>query len=178
MIHDDTWFMKNMDELIKTFHIDWKLLIAQLVNFGIVLWVLYKFAIKPLSKTMDARTEEIEKSLEDAKKIEASLAQTETERQDKLDAAKKDAQEIIEKARQQGERQGKTMVDDAKREVQTVIAAAKEQIAQEKQSMLRELKAEVGTLVVKATAKVLEKVTTKEVDERLIEESLKEVKRQ
>ena len=78
----------------------------------------------------------------------------------------------------QGERQGKTMVDDAKREVQTVIAAAKEQIAQEKQSMLRELKAEVGTLVVKATAKVLEKVTTKEVDERLIEESLKEVKRQ
>ena len=95
MIHDDTWFMKNMDELIKTFYIDWKLLIAQLVNFGIVLWVLYKFAIKPLSKTMDARTEEIEKSLEDAKKIEASLAQTETERQDKLDAAKKNTQKHI-----------------------------------------------------------------------------------
>ena len=62
-----------MEELIQTFHIDWKLLIAQLINFAIVLFVLWKFAIKPLSKTMDKRTNDIEKSIDDAKKIEENL---------------------------------------------------------------------------------------------------------
>lgn len=166
-----------MEELINTFHIDWKLLIAQLVNFGIVVFVLYKFAIKPLSKTMDQRTAEIEKSLDDAKKIEGDLAKLAEDKEKAMLEAKKQAQEIIEKARKQGEVQGKTMVDDAKKEVQTVIAAAKEQIAQEKQAMIKDVKAEVSNLVIKATAKVLEKVTTKEVDAKLVEESLKEIKR-
>ena len=165
-----------MEELINTFHIDWQLLIAQLVNFGIVVFVLYKFAIKPLSKTMDQRTETIEKSLNDAKKIEEDLTRLAADKEQAMLEAKKQAQEIIEKARKQGEVQGKNMVDDAKKEVQTVIAAAKEQIAQEKQTMIKDVKAEVSNLVIKATAKILEKVTTKEVDAKLIEESLKEVK--
>jgi len=165
-----------MEELINTFHIDWQLLIAQLVNFGIVVFVLYKFAIKPLSKTMDQRTETIEKSLNDAKKIEEDLTRLAADKEQAMLEAKKQAQEIIEKARKQGEVQGKNMVDDAKKEVQTVIAAAKEQIAQEKQTMIKDVKAEVSNLVIKATAKILEKVTTKEVDAKLVEESLKEVK--
>ena len=165
-----------MEELINTFHIDWQLLIAQLVNFGIVVFVLYKFAIKPLSITMDQRTETIEKSLNDAKKIEEDLTRLAADKEQAMLEAKKQAQEIIEKARKQGEVQGKNMVDDAKKEVQTVIAAAKEQIAQEKQTMIKDVKAEVSNLVIKATAKILEKVTTKEVDAKLIEESLKEVK--
>ncbi len=164
-----------MDELIKTFHIDWKLLIAQLVNFGIVLFVLYKFAIKPLSKTMDERTREIEKSLDDAKKIKENLAKVEVANAEKILQAKKEAQEILKKARAQGQEQGQKMVGDAKKEIQTVIAAAKEQIFQEKQEMLKEVKSEVGELVVRATKKILEKVTTKEVDSKLIEESLRQV---
>jgi len=165
-----------MDELIKTFHIDWKLLIAQIVNFGIVLFVLYRFAIKPLSKTMDQRTKDIEDSLEGAKKIETDLVKLEEDKEKAMLKAKKEAQEIIEQARLQGEVQGKNMVEDAKKEVQTVIAVAKEQIAQEKQTMIKDIKSEVSNLVVKATAKVLEKVTTKEVDSKLVEESLKEVR--
>lgn len=169
MIHE------NMEEIINTFHIDWKLLIAQLVNFGIVLFVLYKFAIKPLSKTMDERTREIEKSLDDAQKIKESLAKVEEANAEKILQAKKEAQEILGKARAYGQEQGQKMVDDAKKEVQTVIAAAKEQIFQEKQEMLKEVKSEVGELVVMAAKKILEKVTTKEIDSKLIEESLKQV---
>lgn len=163
-----------MDELIKTFHIDWKLLIAQLINFAIVLFILYKFAIKPLSKTMDKRTEEIEKSLKDAKKIEENLAKIEAEKAEKIQQAKKEAAEIIEKSRQQGEEQGQRLVAEAKAEVQTVIAAAKEQIAQEKNQMLKEVKSEVGELVVRATKKILEKTMSKEIDSQLVEESLRQ----
>jgi len=167
--------MNNMDELIKTFHIDWKLLIAQLVNFGIVLFVLYKFAVKPLSKVMDKRARDIEKSLEDAKKIEENLAKIERERDERIMVAKKEAQEIIEKSRKQGQIQGQQMVDEAKGEVQTIIAAAKEQIVQEKNQMLKDVKSEVSELVIMATKKILEKTINKEIDEKIVEESLQQV---
>ena len=55
-----------MDELIKTFHIELNLLVAQIVNFSIVLFVLYRFAYAPILKTLNSRTGKIEKGLKDA----------------------------------------------------------------------------------------------------------------
>ena len=48
-----------MDSIISTFHIDWKIIIAQAINFGVVFIVLYIFALKPLSKLMNERAEKI-----------------------------------------------------------------------------------------------------------------------
>ena len=55
-----------MDSLITTFHIDWKIIIAQVINFLIVFLVLYFFAIKPLKKMMAERADKISKGLTDA----------------------------------------------------------------------------------------------------------------
>ena len=55
-----------MDSLITTFHIDWKIIIAQAINFLIVFLVLYFFAIKPLKKLMAERVDKISKGLTDA----------------------------------------------------------------------------------------------------------------
>jgi F0F1-type ATP synthase membrane subunit b/b' len=52
-----------MDSIISTFHVDLKLLIAQVINFGIIFFVLYKFAFKPIAKIMQERTNTIEKKL-------------------------------------------------------------------------------------------------------------------
>ena len=62
-----------MESIIKTFHIDWKLMIAQIINFAIVVGIIWYFAIRPLIKKMTERTKTIEKSLEDAKKIEENF---------------------------------------------------------------------------------------------------------
>src|SRR3989338_8171266 len=56
-----------MQEFINTFHIDWKLMIAQLFNFAIVFLVFYFLAAKPLKKLMKERGEKIENGLLDAK---------------------------------------------------------------------------------------------------------------
>ncbi|MDD5721307.1 MAG: ATP synthase F0 subunit B [Candidatus Pacebacteria bacterium] len=56
-----------MQEFIGTFHIDWKLMIAQLINFGIVFLVFYFLAAKPLRKLMEERGNTISKGLDDAK---------------------------------------------------------------------------------------------------------------
>lgn len=57
-----------MDSIISTFHIDWKIIIAQAINFGIVFVVLYIYALKPLGKLMKERGEKIETGIKDAKK--------------------------------------------------------------------------------------------------------------
>jgi F-type H+-transporting ATPase subunit b len=165
-----------MDSLITTFHIDWKLLIAQIVNFGIVLAVLWFFALKPLLKTMKERGEEIDESLKNAEKIKDNLTKAEKDKEAIILAAKKEAQLIIEESRKNGNEQGQQIVNNAKQEVQTVIATAKEQINREKEKILIEAKAEVGDLVIQATRKILEKTGSKELDEKIVENTLRELK--
>ena len=165
-----------MDSLITTFHIDWKLLIAQIINFGIVLAVLWFFALKPLLKTMKDRGEEIDASLRNAEKIKENLTKVEKDKEAIILAAKKEAQIIIEASRKQGDEQGQQIVDNAKKEVQAVIATAKEQINQEKEKIIKDAKAEVGDLVIQATKKILEKTGSKELDEKLVKNTLKEIR--
>jgi len=160
-----------MDELIKTFHIDWKLLTAQLVNFAIVVWVIYRFGLKPLMKVMDKRSQEIQKSLDDAKKIETNLMMSEQEREEKIQTAKKEASAIIEQARLHGQKQAEEMIDQAKTEVKTVINQAKEQIQSEKHKMLKEIKQEVGQLVISSTKKVLNEVMNSKIDQEIIKKA-------
>src|ERR1035437_937357 len=62
-----------MDSIISTFHIDWKIIIAQMVNFAVVFVVLYIFALKPLSKLMAERAEKIKGGIDDAKKSDELL---------------------------------------------------------------------------------------------------------
>ena len=70
-----------MESIIETFHIDWKIIIAQAINFGVVFVVLYIFALKPLSKLMAERSERISKGIEDAKKSKELLEQATLEYQ-------------------------------------------------------------------------------------------------
>jgi len=146
-----------MDSLIETFHIDIKLLIAQAINFAIVLGALYYFALKPLFKVMNERTEKVEKSLEDAKRIEEKLANTEEDYNKKLSQAKKEASIILEKAARQADKKREEMVKKAKEDIGQIIEQEKAQVRTEKAKTLREIKTEVADLVVMSLEKILEK---------------------
>ena len=65
-----------MQSIISTFHIDWKIIIAQAVNFAVVFVVLYIFALKPLNKLMSERSDKIKKGMNDAKANAALLEET------------------------------------------------------------------------------------------------------
>ena len=163
---------KIMEELIKTFHIDWKLLIAQIVNFAIVLLVLWRYALKPLTALMDKRSKEIAKSLDDAKVIEVNLAKSRKEKEEIILTAKKEAQTIIEQSRLQGQKQGQELLEKSKEDVQAVITEAKRQIVQEKEKMLETVKQEVGSLVIEATAKVFKELANEDLDEKMVKNML------
>lgn len=165
-----------MEELIKTFHIDYKLLSAQMVNFAIVIAVLYKFAYKPLLAKMDERSETIEKGLKDAQKAGEKLEAAAKERERHIQEAKKEARQIIDEAQKQSDRNKEDAVGQARVDAQRVVDQAKKQIQAEKEKMVVEIKKEIGTLVVAVAKKVIDEKLDGKKDEELIEKAIADVK--
>jgi F-type H+-transporting ATPase subunit b len=159
-----------MESLKSIFHIDFKLFLAQLINFAIIFFVLYKFAFKPIAKVMQERTTTIEKSLDDAKAVEKKLAETNVEQTRVLNEAKKDALAIVEKANQAAELNKQKLIEKTKLEVAAIIAGEKAKIAQEKEESLKEMKQEIAGLVVLAVEKVIKSKMTDSKDQELIKE--------
>jgi len=162
-----------MDSLISTFHIDLKLFIAQVVNFAIVFSVLYFMAFKPLVKTMSDRTEKIDKSLREADEIEKRLALTEKEREEIINAAKKQANLIVEEADKRGEERRAELVNKSKEDIGQVINAEREKMIREKGETLKEIKKEVASLVVMTVEKLLNEKMTSDKDKELIKKMVK-----
>jgi F-type H+-transporting ATPase subunit b len=162
-----------MEELIKTFHIDIKMLVAQLVNFTIVLLVLWKFAYKPILKTMNERSAKIEKGLKDAENAGKKLTETAEKEKEVLADARKEAQTIISKAEDMAKKSKEQIAVEAKVQADKILESAKIQIEEEKQKLLKEVKAEIGNLVVAATEKIIGEKLDKTKDKELIEKALK-----
>jgi len=165
-----------MESLVSTFHLDIKLLIAQVINFAIVFAVLYFFALKPLLKVMAERTGKIEQSLADAKRIEEKLNQAESERKDVINVAKKEAGLIFERVSVEAEEKREEMAAKAKEEIGQIINKEKERMRQEKAETLKEIKAEVADLVVASLEKLLDKKMNSKNDAELIKKIVKNVK--
>lgn len=144
-----------MQEFIETFHIDWKIMLAQIVNFGLVFLALYVLAAKPLRKVIKERGEEISKGLEDAK-INAELKKkAEAEYEEAMTRARKDTQAMHDEAKKDIEKARAEAVEKTKADTDAVVLAGKKSLEAEKIKMVEDAKREVASLVISATEKVL-----------------------
>ncbi|MDD5040128.1 MAG: F0F1 ATP synthase subunit B [Patescibacteria group bacterium] len=162
-----------MDELVKTFHIDWKLLIAQVVNFGIVIGVLWYFALKPLMKMMHKRSDDIEKSLQQAKEIERKLQEAEQSKEKLITEAKQEAQVIMEQTHRDAEKVKGEKLAETRQEMERMAEKVKQDIQAEKQTMLREAKGQVADLVIAAAGQVIGKNLDHDTNKKLVEDTIK-----
>jgi F-type H+-transporting ATPase subunit b len=164
-----------MGELFQTLGIQWTKFVPQLLNFGIVLFVLWKWAYKPVFNMLDARQKKIAESIENADKIKAELARTEAERQRILTEAGDTANKLIEQAREAASLVREAETQKAIAAAEQIIAKAREAAAQDHARMLAELKREVGRLVVQTTATVTGKILTPDDQKRLAQETEKQL---
>jgi F-type H+-transporting ATPase subunit b len=145
-----------MESFITTFHIDWKIIVAQAINFIIVLAVLYFLALKPLKKLMKDREERISGGLEDAKRNAETLERTQKEYAEVVAQAKQEAHVLFQEGKKDAEAKKIEMMEQAKADVELMIANGKKVLESEKVKMIEEAKKEIVSLVVKATEKLLE----------------------
>lgn len=162
-----------MDSFITTFHIDGKIIIAQVVNFGVVIFVLYFLALKPLKKVMSERTEMIEKGIADAKNNATLIANTQKEYEATISKAKAEAHELFQAGKKEAEDKKAEMLAQAALEVESMIAKGKISLEAEKIKMVDEAKKEIVSLVVSATEKLL----ADQVDKSTTEKTIKNIKK-
>lgn len=158
-----------MDSFIETFHIDWKIIIAQSVNFIVVLFILYFLLVKPLKKMMKDRTETISGGLNDAKVNAELLLKTKKEYENVLANARIEANTIFQEGKKEALETKRTMIENANKEVEQMIASGKKSLESEKAKMIEEAKAEIVSLVVKATEKLLESHKDEIFDKQTVE---------
>jgi len=160
-------------ELFAALGLDIKILIAQFVNFAILIFVLYKFGYKPMFKFLEERKGKIEKGIKDSEKASKKLIEAEKQFDDKLHEAKKEAAQILEQASEQAEKRKKEILEKAKNEVGELINQGKATIQLEKEKVLKDIKKEVAELSVLVAGKILEEKIDSKTDKELIEKALK-----
>jgi len=145
-----------MQDLITTFHIDWKLMIAQIVNFGLVFAALYYIAAKPLSKLMKDRTKEITDGLENAQKAEMEVANANIKKEEIIKEGKDSAKKIVASSQADGKEIVKEAKTKAEMEKEEIIRQAKLDAEKEKKGANEQVRREAASLISDGVRKVVE----------------------
>ena len=163
-------------ELLTNLGIDYRLLIAQLINFVILLAVLYRFLYKPVLKLLHERSAKIEQGLKNAEEVDIKLKETAALYEQKTIEAKSAAQGIVEASRKEAEKLKAELTAQAHLEAEKIIDAGRQRLVADKERIMKEAEMELGDLVAQATEHVLGHALTPEMDKKLIDEAMKKVR--
>ncbi len=144
-----------MEQLFGAFGIDWKLLIAQAINFGVLLAALTYLLYKPVLKTLDERKEKVAQGVRDAAEAEQKLAEADTHVQTRLRNAEGEAEGIVASARETAQGEKARILKEAEARAADVAADAEARAQEASAKALRESEQEIARLAVLAAEKVL-----------------------
>ena len=149
-------------------------LLAQIVNFAILLGILYLVAYKPIMRMLDERSRRIKESMEQTEEIKQQAEKAEEEFKKRIEQAGRKGQEIIDQAVLTGEEVGQKARAEAKKEAEALLARARAEIRRERDEVIDELRQEFADLTILAAGKVIEQSLDKEAHRQLIDRVLEE----
>ena len=168
-------FSKTLQDTAETFGWNPWLFFSQVISFAIVAFLLRRFAYKPILTVLEERRRKIEEGQLNAEKIRKELAEAEKRYQEIVAKANADAQKMIDEARESAAHLSERKQQEAIAAAEQIIAKAREASAIEHERTMEALKRELGRLVVDTTAKVTGKVLTAEDQQRLQEETARQL---
>ncbi len=144
-----------MQELFAAFGIDWHLLIAQAVNFGIVLVALWYFLYKPVLAMLAKRQQVVAKGVEDAKLAEKMLASADDEALTRITSADAQAESIVSAARESATAEKVRLLKEAETRAAAVAKDAEARAIEVAARARRESEQEIARLAILAAEKVM-----------------------
>ncbi|MDD4989332.1 MAG: F0F1 ATP synthase subunit B [Candidatus Pacebacteria bacterium] len=165
-----------MSELLSHLGIDWKLLLAQVVNFAILAFILTKFAYKPILGMLKTRRDDIEEGLKASEESKERLSKTKIIEEERILAADKKALAMVQDAEVTAKKRGEAIMEDSKKKSEGIMESAHKSIEQERGRMSEEVESEAKMLVRMSLEKVIGKMDFSSKDEMLIADALKEMK--
>jgi ATP synthase, F0 subunit b len=146
--------------MLVKFGVEWKYVVWQLISFVVVLFVLYKFGIKPVTATMEERNRKIEAGIKHAEEMQAKLAAAQQESAAIVKKAQAEATRIVDDARKTAKEFLDKQTQEATTKASDLLAKAQQAIELEHKKMLADARTEIARLVVATTERVLAKKLT------------------
>jgi F-type H+-transporting ATPase subunit b len=144
-----------MDQLIATFGIDWRLLLVQSVNFGLLLLVLWKFVYRPVLAMIDTRRDAIAEGVRKAEAADRRLAEADAEGKQLVGDAAREGEAIVTAARTRAEEKASELLKEAQDKAAATAAEATERAAEAKRRALVESEQEIARAAVLAAEKIM-----------------------
>ena len=151
------------------------LFIWTILTFLVLLALRAKFAWKPLLQALESRQDSIRKSLDDADRAKKELERLQHESTQIIQEARINAESIIAQSRTDAERVREELKQKAKEEAEAILRNAQQQIQLQTRQALHEIRHEVADMAVTIASKVLERNLSKEDNEKLIDDALKQM---
>jgi F-type H+-transporting ATPase subunit b len=152
-------------------------LVAQFINFILLLLLLRAVAYKPILRMLDERSARIRESMERAEELKQQAARTEQEFAKRLDDARRESQDIIGQAEKIADRLRQEELDKTRRLVEELRTKAVSDIARERQLAVTELRKQVADLAVLAAGRAVGRSLDEPSHYRLIQEALSEAEK-
>lgn len=161
-----------MNEIIHALGINWSALLAQAINFAILIFILAKFVYKPVLAIIDRRRDEIAASMEKVKEIDRQKEIIDEQRTAILRKADVEAGELLARAKIDAEALQGELLKSAKDQAARTLAKGMEQLENERAHMVKEIQDKLAHAIVKSAETILRREFSKE-DQENFEEELK-----
>jgi F-type H+-transporting ATPase subunit b len=153
----------------------WKDYLWKIINFGVLVFIIYKFGGKALQNFLRNRTELIEKTLNEATAAKEASQKALKEVEERLRMKDEEIEKIISAAQKSGEQERDRIIEQSSKLREKILEQAKTNIEYELKHAKEEIKAEAVELAMELAEKKLKEKLTKEEQERLLEESLTKI---
>ena len=142
------------------------------IIFGIVLFLLHRFAWGPISQALDRRAEKIHGDIDRAQKLKEEAEAKLSQYLGKLDALKEDGQDLIHQSRKEAQEQSEKIMSQAKQEANTLLERAHREILSAKDKALAEVEKHVVDLAIQVASQILERQLAPEDHRKFTQEAL------
>lgn len=144
-----------MHQLFATFGINWKLLLAQAVNFGILLGILWYFLYQPVMQMLDTRRKRIAEGVEKAKAADLRLDEAKAEGERMVGEAAREAEGLVATARTRAEERGSEILQAAEERAAATLRDATARADEARRQALKASEKEIARAAVLAAEKIL-----------------------
>ncbi|GGE05269.1 ATP synthase subunit b [Marinithermofilum abyssi] len=153
----------------------WGTMLFQLGVFIVLMFLVTRYAMKPLLGVMKQRQDYIDEQISTAEKNRSQAEKLVAEQREALDQARQEAKEIVDRAKAQKEREAEEIIKQAQERAERMIQEATAEIASEKEKALKQLRDEVGHLSVLLASKMMEKELDAKDQSKLVDRYLEQV---
>jgi len=163
-------------ELFEKLGINPLLLIAQIINFLILIFLLTKFLYKPILKVLDERQKKIQNSLEEAERIKIKTQEIDKLSEERIKKSLIEAQKIVQQAKEQAEKSKQEILEKTAQEIEGIKIKMTEEINASRKEMINKVKREASEMLTLLLSRLLTNLDPK-IHHQLIKQAIKEMEK-